>query len=88
LIVFGDSLCDGGNAHALRADPAVPCPPLVHSLGGGHNHAYGGARSGLGYVPKGMPNRQEQVEGFLRSETLAAVVGDQHDPAAPRQRGA
>jgi len=46
LIVFGDSLCDGGNAHALRADPAVPCPPLVHSLGGGHNHAYGGGCGG------------------------------------------
>ena len=27
LIVFGDSLCDGGNAHALRGDAAFPCPP-------------------------------------------------------------
>jgi len=27
LIVFGDSLCDGGNAYALRGDAAFPCPP-------------------------------------------------------------
>jgi phospholipase/lecithinase/hemolysin len=27
LIVFGDSLCDTGNARALRGEEAVPCPP-------------------------------------------------------------
>jgi len=27
LIVFGDSLCDGGNAYALRGDAAFTCPP-------------------------------------------------------------
>ena len=85
LIVFGDSLCDGGNAYALRGDAAFPCPPhwrgrrcdgpvwveqlaerlglppLVHSLAGGTNHAYGGARSGAGLSPKGLPNLLEQV---------------------------
>ena len=89
LIVFGDSLCDGGNAYALRGDAAFPCPPhwrgrrcdgpvwveqlaeqlglppLLHSLAGGTNHAYGGARSGTGLSPKGMPNLLEQVAGFL-----------------------
>ena len=89
LIVFGDSLCDGGNAYALRGDAAFPCPPhwrgrrcdgpvwveqlaeqlglppLLHSLAGGTNHAYGGARSGMGLSPKGMPNLLEQVAGFL-----------------------
>jgi len=97
LIVFGDSLCDGGNAHALRGDAAVPCPPhwrgrrcngpvwveqlatrlglppLVHSLAGGSNHAYGGARSGPGFSPKGMPNLLEQVEKFLGGEAWAAA---------------
>ena len=89
LIAFGDSLCDAGNAHALRGDAAFPCPPhwrgrrcdgpvwveqlaallglppLVHSLAGGMNHAFGGARSGAGLSPKGMPNLLEQVAGFL-----------------------
>ena len=89
LIVFGDSLCDGGNAYALRGAAAVPCPPhwqgrrcngpvwveqlavrlqlppLRHSLAGGSNHAYGGARSGAGLSPKGMPNLLQQVERFL-----------------------
>jgi phospholipase/lecithinase/hemolysin len=89
LIVFGDSLCDGGNAYALRGDAAFPCPPhwrgrrcdgpvwveqlaerlgwppLRHSLAGGTNHAFGGARSGAGLSPKGMPNLIEQVAGFL-----------------------
>jgi len=89
LIVFGDSLCDGGNAHALRGDAAFPCPPhwrgrrcdgpvwveqlaerlglppLRHSLAGGTNHAFGGARSGAGLSPKGMPNLLEQVAGFV-----------------------
>lgn len=89
LIVFGDSLCDGGNAYALRGDAAFPCPPhwrgrrcdgpvwveqlaerlglppLLHSLAGGTNHAYGGARSGAGLSSKCMPNLLEQVAGFL-----------------------
>ena len=89
LIVFGDSLCDGGNAYGLRGDAAFPCPPhwrgrrcdgpvwveqlaerlglppLVHSLAGGTNFAFGGARSGSGLSPKGMPNLLEQVAGFL-----------------------
>ena len=94
LIVFGDSLCDGGNAYALRGDAAFPCPPhwrgrrcdgpvwveqlaeqlglppLLHSLAGGTNHAYGGARSGAGLSPKGMPNLLEQVAGFLGGASL------------------
>jgi phospholipase/lecithinase/hemolysin len=98
LIVFGDSLCDGGNAHALRGDDAFPCPPhwqgrrcdgpvwveqlaerlglppLVHSLAGGSNHAFGGARSGAGLSPKGMPNLLEQVAGFL-GEARAGGAG-------------
>ena len=98
LIVFGDSLCDGGNAYALRGDAAFPCPPhwrgrrcdgpvwveqlaqrlglppLVHSLAGGTNHAYGGARSGAGLSPKGMPNLLEQVAGFL-GEGRAGAAG-------------
>jgi len=89
LIVFGDSLCDGGNAYARRRFAAFPCPPhwrgrrcdgpvwveqlaerlglppLVHSLAGGTNFAFGGARSGSGLSPKGMPNLLEQVAGFL-----------------------
>lgn len=98
LIVFGDSLCDGGNAHALRGDAAFPCPPhwqgrrcdgpvwveqlaerlglppLVHSLAGGSNHACGGARSGAGLSPKGMPNLLEQLAGFL-GEARAGGTG-------------
>ena len=89
LIVFGDSLCDGGNAYGLRGDAAFPCPPhwrgrrcdgpvwvellaaqlglppLRHSLAGGTNFAFGGACSGAGLSPKGMPNLLEQVAGFL-----------------------
>jgi phospholipase/lecithinase/hemolysin len=89
LIVFGDSLLDGGNAYALRGDAAFSCPPhwrgrrcdgpvwveqlagrlglppLIHALAGGTNHAYGGARSGAGLSPKGMPNLLEQVAGVL-----------------------
>ena len=103
LIVFGDSLCDGGNAHALRGDAAFPCPPhwrgrrcdgpvwveqlaeqlglppLVHSLAGGTNHAYGGARSGMGRSPKGMPNLLEQVAGFLEG---GSVTGAGLEPGA------
>jgi len=101
LIVFGDSLCDGGNAYALRGDAAFPCPPhwrgrrcdgpvwveqlaeqlglppLLHSLAGGTNHAYGGARSGMGLSPKGMPNLLEQVAGFLGGGSGAGL-----EPAA------
>ena len=112
LIVFGDSLCDGGNAHALRGDAAFPCPPhwrgrrcdgpvwveqlaerlslppLLHSLAGGTNHAYGGARSGAGLSPKGMPNLLEQVAGFLGGEAWAVAVGDRRDPVAPGERRA
>jgi phospholipase/lecithinase/hemolysin len=46
---------------------ALGLPPLVHSLAGGRNHAYGGARSGAGRSAKGMPNLLAQVEGFLAS---------------------
>jgi len=103
LLVFGDSLCDGGNAHALRGDAAFPCPPhwrgrrcdgpvwveplaerlglppLVHSLAGGTNHAYGGARSGAGLSPKGMPNLLEQVTGFVQAPS--------REPVGQRDRG-
>jgi len=89
LLVFGDSLSDVGNAHALRGDAAFPCPPhwqgrrcngplwvellaeglglppLVHSGAGGRDYAFGGARSGEGMSPKGVPNLLTQVEGFL-----------------------
>ncbi|MEB3323801.1 MAG: SGNH/GDSL hydrolase family protein [Cyanobacteriota bacterium] len=89
LLVFGDSLCDGGNARALLGDGAFLCPPhwanrrcdgplwveglaaglglppLAPSLAGGTNHAFGGARSGSGFSPKGVPNLLTQVEGFL-----------------------
>jgi phospholipase/lecithinase/hemolysin len=119
LIVFGDSLCDGGNAHALRGDAAFPCPPhwrgrrcdgpvwveqlaerlglppLVHSLAGGTNHAYGGARSGAGLSPKGMPNLIEQVAGFLEEappdpEALVVLRAGANNyldaPPLPRRR--
>lgn len=90
LLVFGDSLCDGGNARALLGDRAFSCPPhwanrrgngplwveglaaglglapLLSSLAGGTNHAFGGARSGAGFSPKGVPNLLTQVEGYRR----------------------
>lgn len=90
LLVFGDSLCDGGNARALLGDLAFPSPPhwanrrcngplwvealaaglglepLVPSLAGGTNHAFGGARSGRGLSLKGVPNLLTQVEGVCR----------------------
>lgn len=99
LIVFGDSLCDVGNAYALRGDSAFPCPPHWRgrrcdgplwverlaaglglaapgpSLAGGSDHAFGGARSGEGASPKGMPNLLAQVEGFLGSAGSAAAAG-------------
>ena len=40
-------------------------PPLEPSLAGGTDHAYGGARSGAGLSPKGVPNLLEQVDRFL-----------------------
>lgn len=40
-------------------------PPLGPSLLGGQDHAFGGARSGAGLSPKGMPNLLEQVGRFL-----------------------
>jgi phospholipase/lecithinase/hemolysin len=40
-------------------------PPLAPSLAGGTDHAYGGARSGGGLSPKGVPNLLEQVARFL-----------------------
>lgn len=90
VLVFGDSLCDGGNARLLLGDGAFLCPPhwenrrcngplwvevladglglppLAPSLARGTNHAYGGARSGEGLSPKGVPNLLTQVEGFGR----------------------
>lgn len=93
LLVFGDSLSDGGNAWRLLGDGAVPSPPhwrgrrcngplwveilagrlgwtpLEPSLAGGTNHAYGGARSGAGLSPKGVPNLLEQVDRCLDSRT-------------------
>jgi phospholipase/lecithinase/hemolysin len=39
--------------------------PLEPSLAGGTDHAYGGARSGGGLSPKGVPNLLEQVARFL-----------------------
>ena len=42
-------------------------PPLEPSLAGGTDHAYGGARSGAGLSPKGVPNLLEQVGRFLES---------------------
>ena len=89
LLVFGDSLSDGGNARAVLGDGAFSCPPhwnnrrcdgplwvdhlaarlglppLLPSLAGGGNHSFGGARSGTGTTPKGLPNLLTQVEGFL-----------------------
>ena len=89
LLVFGDSLSDGGNARAVLGDGAFPCPPhwnnrrcdgplwvehlaaglglppLLPSLAGGSNHAFGGARSGTGTTRKGLPNLLMQVAGFL-----------------------
>ena len=50
-------------------------PPLLHSLAGGSNHAFGGARSGAGLSPKGMPNLLEQVERFLGEGRAAEVAG-------------
>jgi phospholipase/lecithinase/hemolysin len=40
-------------------------PPLAPSRAGGTVHAYGGARSGGGLSPKGVPNLLEQVARFL-----------------------
>lgn len=40
-------------------------PLLAPSRAGGTDHAYGGARSGGGLSPKGVPNLLEQVSRFL-----------------------
>jgi phospholipase/lecithinase/hemolysin len=57
--------CDGPLwVEALAAGLGLP-PPLP-SLAGGTNHAFGGARSGRGVSPKGVPNLLTQVEGFQR----------------------
>jgi phospholipase/lecithinase/hemolysin len=98
LIVFGDSLCDSGNAYALRGQEAVPCPPHwrgrrcngpiwveqlaarqglpapLPSQAGGSNHACGGARSGPGFSPKGMPNLLEQVEAFAAGRATGGAT--------------
>jgi phospholipase/lecithinase/hemolysin len=52
-------------------------PPLEPSLAGGTDHAYGGARSGAGLSPKGVPNLLEQV-----ARCLAAWAGARLDDAA------
>lgn len=98
LLVFGDSLSDGGNARAVLGDEAFPCPPhwnnrrcdgplwvdhlaaglglppLLPSLAGGGNHAFGGARSGAGLSPKGLPNLLTQVAGAAPSPSTTLVV--------------
>ena len=98
LLIFGDSLCDTGNARALLGDRAFPCPPhwsnrrcdgplwvegLAEGLGlppslpsmeGGTNHAFGGARSGWGFSPRGVPNLLTQVEAFASSDAPASSV--------------
>ena len=47
--------------------------PLEPSLAGGTDHAYGGARSGAGFSPKGVPNLLEQVDRFLASDADAPL---------------
>ncbi len=98
LLVFGDSLSDGGNARAVLGDGAFSCPPhwnnrrcdgplwvehlaeglglppLLPSLAGGGNHSFGGARSGEGRTPKGLPNLLTQVEGAAPSSPTSLVV--------------
>jgi phospholipase/lecithinase/hemolysin len=43
--------------------------PLAPSRAGGSDHAYGGARSGGGFSPKGVPNLLEQVARFLEARS-------------------
>jgi phospholipase/lecithinase/hemolysin len=98
LLIFGDSLCDTGNARALLGDRAFSCPPhwanrrcdgplwvegLAEGLGlppplpsmeGGTNHAFGGARSGWGFSPRGVPNLLTQVERFASSDAPASLA--------------
>jgi phospholipase/lecithinase/hemolysin len=104
LLVFGDSLSDGGNARAVLGDGAFPCPPhwnnrrcdgplwvdhlaaalglppLLPSLAGGSNHAFGGARSGTGTTRKGLPNLLMQVAGFVGE---AETNGRDPEPPGP-----
>ncbi|MFM7642140.1 MAG: SGNH/GDSL hydrolase family protein [Cyanobium sp.] len=100
LLIFGDSLCDTGNARALLGDRAFPCPPhwanrrcnvplwveglaaglglppLLPSMEGGTNHAFGGARSGPGLSPKGVPNLLTQVEAFASRDQPASQASN------------
>lgn len=56
--------CDGPLwVEHLAETLELPLP--LHSLAGGSNQAFGGARSGAGLSPKGMPNLLAQVAGFL-----------------------
>jgi outer membrane lipase/esterase len=100
LLVFGDSLSDGGNARAVLGDGAFSCPPhwnnrrcdgplwvdhlaeglglppLRPSLAGGGNHSFGGARSGPGMTPKGLPNLLTQVGELPRGEVASPARPD------------
>ena len=63
--------CDGPLwVELLAAALAMPAP--LHSLAGGHDHAFGGARSGRGLSAKGMANLLEQVERYAANQALAA----------------
>ncbi|MGA1304890.1 MAG: SGNH/GDSL hydrolase family protein [Cyanobium sp.] len=62
--------CDGPLwVEALAVGLGLPTP--LPSLAGGTNHAFGGARSGRGVSPKGVPNLLTQVEGLQRQATGA-----------------
>jgi len=50
-------------------------PPLTPSRAGGTDHAYGGARSGGGLSPKGVPNLLEQVARFLDARAVQPLDG-------------
>ncbi|MFM7267575.1 MAG: SGNH/GDSL hydrolase family protein [Cyanobium sp.] len=53
---------------------ALGLPLPLHSLAGGSNQAFGGARSGEGFSVKGMPNLLRQVEGFLCTSAAAEAL--------------
>lgn len=62
---WADRRCNGPLwVEALAA--GLGLPPTLPSLAGGTNHAFGGARSGPGLSPKGVPNLLTQVERFQR----------------------
>jgi hypothetical protein len=44
---------------------ALPAPNPIAWSAGGHNHAHGGASSGLGTSRKGMPNVLSQLAGVV-----------------------